>query len=214
MLVDSETIYIDVETRILAEIGLIYDPVDYQTRFTGLGGKDFAAALAADCARRGLGPFPDDFVERSRAACNARFATELRAVPGLLEFVDAHGARHAVASSSPPDALRYKLRLTGLEARFDPHIYSGAEVPRGKPAPDLFLMAAARLGVTPEHCVVVEDSANGVIAAKAAGMTAWGFTGAGHATADAAGRLAAAGADRTFASFREMAAAWAARQDQ
>ena len=75
-----------------------------------------------------------------------------------------------MASSSNPEPLRYKLELTGLYERFDGRIFSASEVANGKPAPDLFLYAAARMGADPADCVVVEDSRYGVEAARAAGM--------------------------------------------
>ena len=82
-----------------------------------------------------------------------------------------------VASSSEPDRLRHKLRLVGLYDRFAGRIFSAIQVANGKPAPDLFLFAAQRMGVTPEACVVVEDSRHGVVAARAAGMDVFAFTG-------------------------------------
>jgi beta-phosphoglucomutase-like phosphatase (HAD superfamily) len=82
-----------------------------------------------------------------------------------------------VASSSGHDNLRYKLELTGLYERFEGHIFSAAEVANGKPAPDLFLHAASRMGAAPADCVVVEDSVYGVQAARAAGMDVFGYAG-------------------------------------
>ena len=75
-----------------------------------------------------------------------------------------------------------------------------------KPAPDLFLYAAAALGITPEHCLVIEDSVNGVLAARAAGMRVWGFLGGGHMDAAAGARLVDAGAERLIADWREAKA--------
>jgi len=82
-------------------------------------------------------------------------------------------------------------------------------VTNGKPAPDLFLHAAEQISARPDKCVVLEDSVNGVTAARAAGMTAWGFTGGGHADAGLGDRLRAAGAQDVFASHAEISAALA-----
>src|SRR5581483_395824 len=82
-----------------------------------------------------------------------------------------------VASSSGHDSLRFKLELTGLYERFEGRIFSAADVANGKPAPDLFLYAASRMGADPSRCVVVEDSRYGVEAARAAGMDALGYAG-------------------------------------
>src|SRR3546814_7022075 len=84
-----------------------------------------------------------------------------------------------VASSSRPERLAHTLGLTGLHERFAPHIFSASQVANGKPAPDLFLFAAARMGEAPDSCVVVEDSVAGVAAGVAAGMTVYGFSGGG-----------------------------------
>ena len=102
------------------------------------------------------------------------------------------------------------LGQTDLWARFAPHVYSVVEVARGKPAPDLFLHAAARLGIAPARCLVVEDSVAGVQAAVAAGMTAFGFCGGGHCGSGHAQRLEAAGA---VASFVDIAACGVALRD-
>ncbi|WP_425612506.1 HAD-IA family hydrolase [Xanthomonas prunicola] len=105
--------------------------------------------------------------------------------------------------------MRLCLQVTGLAGHFGAHIYTAEQVARGKPAPDLFLLAAARMQVEPASCLVIEDSPSGVLAACAAGMQVWGFTGGGHhrATAAAAVSLAAAGASQVFADMPAVAAA-------
>jgi beta-phosphoglucomutase-like phosphatase (HAD superfamily) len=90
--------------------------------------------------------------------------------------------------------LRHSLSLTGLLRYFDPHIFSATQVSHGKPAPDLFLFAAAAMQVASDACLVVEDSVPGVQAAVAAGMRVIGFTGGGHCRPGHAERLRAAGA--------------------
>lgn len=109
-----------------------------------------------------------------------------------------------VASSSHPERIRRSLELTGLLERFAPHLFSATMVSAGKPAPDLFVLAAARMAAEPARCLVIEDSEVGTRAGKAAGMTVYGFTGANHVCPEAhAPRLQAAGAD---AVFNEMSA--------
>jgi beta-phosphoglucomutase-like phosphatase (HAD superfamily) len=88
--------------------------------------------------------------------------------------------------------------VTGLIGAFEPYLFSARMVARGKPAPDLFLYAAERMGTPPEACVVVEDAVAGIRAARAAGMRVLGFAGAGHAGPGYAEKLAAAGADTVF----------------
>ncbi|MGZ0189227.1 MAG: HAD family hydrolase [Alphaproteobacteria bacterium] len=201
VLINSEAIYIETEMAALAALGLHYDPGVYQTRFVGLPDIDFVAALRADYAELGKGALPADFLDKTRARCWQRFETELKATDGLTDFLDAHGAAHAVASSSNLDPLNQKLTMTGLKPYFAPHIYSGAQVPNGKPAPDLFLFAAERLQRAPRDCIVIEDSANGIKAGRAAGMDVWGFTGGGHGDEGSADRLRSAGAHFVLDSF-------------
>jgi beta-phosphoglucomutase-like phosphatase (HAD superfamily) len=97
--------------------------------------------------------------------------------------------------------MRVTLGATNLLPLFEGRIFSANDVPRGKPAPDIFLLAAERMGAAPARTVVIEDSVNGVLAARAAGMTVFGF--AGLTPAD---KLAAAGAARTFAQMRALPA--------
>jgi HAD superfamily hydrolase (TIGR01509 family) len=110
----------------------------------------------------------------------AAFERELRAVEGVavvLEKLAADGVAYCLASSGSHQRIRVALRTTGLYARFgEDRIFSSQDVGRGKPAPDLFLHAAAVMGVAPERCAVVEDSPLGVRAANAAGMTVFGYT--------------------------------------
>ena len=204
VLVNSEELVIDIERRFLAGLGLVYDDVEFLTRFVGTSDRDFVAALQADHAERGQGIFPDDFLQQVRAVSFHRFTTDLRAVEGLEAYLAGLRRPKAVASSSTVRSLTRKLSLTGLADWFGEHVYSAEHVENGKPAPDLFLHAADRLGVAPGGCVVIEDSVMGVQAGIAAGMEVWGFTGGGHADAGLGDRLAAAGAVEVFPRFSDM----------
>jgi HAD superfamily hydrolase (TIGR01509 family) len=204
VLVNSEAIVIGVERRFLAGLGLLYDDADYLTRFVGTSDPDFVTALQADHASRGQGVFPDDFLQRVRAESFHLFTTDLRAVEGLEPLLASLTLPKAVASSSTVRSLTRKLALTGLASWFGDHVYSAEHVPKGKPAPDLFLHTAAKLGHAPRDCIVVEDSVLGVQAGVAAGMQVWGFTGGGHADAGLGERLAKAGAARVFDRFHDM----------
>lgn len=205
VLVDSEVIYNQVELRRLSSIGLSYDPVVYKTRFTGLHGRDFIAEIKADYAALNKGDFPATFEQDMVEEMYRRIETELQAISGIHDLLDRHDGPRAVASSSALTRLKRKLQITGLMSFFDDHVYSGDQVENGKPAPDLFLHAASRLGVPPSSCLVLEDSVNGVRAGRAAGMTVWGFTGGGHADPDLKNRLAGAGASQVVSSFEDMA---------
>jgi len=202
-LVDSEVLVAEVEFDRLAGIGLNYERDDYFARFTGLSMVAFYETIAAESMARLGRPLPETFAAECQAAVREAVRTRLQMVPGALEAVLAVRIPKAVASSSTAVALRNKLSRTGLHVPFDPHIYSADHVARAKPAPDLFLHAARALGIDPARCLAIEDSSNGVTAARAAGMTVWGFTGGGHATPGTPARLQAAGASRVVANWGE-----------
>ncbi|MGW5900136.1 HAD family hydrolase [Streptomyces althioticus] len=123
---------------------------------------------------------PADFDDVFHARVFAAFERELKPVPGVadvLEKLRADGVPYCVASSGSHERIRVGHRAAGLDRFFDDaRIFSSQDVGRGKPAPDLFLYAAERMGTAPERCVVVEDSPLGVQAAVAAGMDVYGFT--------------------------------------
>jgi len=114
-----------------------------------------------------------DFAPRYREV----FERELTPVDGVVEALDVITATTCVASSGTHEKLQFTLGLTGLLDRFAGRIFSASEVANGKPAPDLFLHAAARMGVEPAHCAVIEDSVAGIEAAVSAGMRVFGFAG-------------------------------------
>jgi HAD superfamily hydrolase (TIGR01509 family) len=173
VLVDSEPIAVRIDVEMLAEVGVTMSAEEVIERFVG---RSPHVILAETEARLGR-PVPEGWFERGEARIREAYATELRPVDGISEALDAIADPVCVASSSGHENLRFKLDLTGLYDRFAGHIFSAAEVANGKPAPDLFLHAASRMGAAPSDCVVVEDSRYGVQAARAAGMRALGYAG-------------------------------------
>jgi HAD superfamily hydrolase (TIGR01509 family) len=210
VLVDSEVIAHEVEMAALAEIGLTYDRHDFKARFMGMSDKAFHAALEEDGQARLGRSIIEEIRPRMKERYAAAMETRLAAVAGVHEAVDAVRGLKAVASSSTTKGLEKKLRLTNLWDRFAPHVYSADDVTHSKPAPDLFLLAARKLDVEPKHCLVIEDSVNGVVAAHAAGMTVWGFMGGGHMDEHSRERLVAARAERIVENWNEAAALLAA----
>jgi len=189
VLVDSEPISNGVLAEMLGEQGLTLSLAEARARFQGL-----LLSQVLERAERMLGhPLPagwlDEYVERRAAV----FAAELRALDGAAELVHAlvaAGVAVCVASQGSLRKTERSLALTGLETLFAASArFSAEQVPRGKPAPDLFLLAAERMGFAPERCVVVEDTPSGVTAARRAGMTVYGLAADGDAQA-----LAEAGA--------------------
>jgi HAD superfamily hydrolase (TIGR01549 family) len=210
VLVDSEILAIEVEIVLLAELGLTYDPAEYGRRFLGLNDHAFREALDADCRTITGAPLPTDFLDRTHRqrlmACQERLAE----VAGAADAIAVLAKPKAVASSSGADFLREKLRLAGLLEVFNPHIYSADLVERAKPHPDVFLYAAQQLNAEPAACIAIEDSVNGVLSARAAGMEVWGFMGGGHMDEPSGRRLTEAGASRLVSGWDEARGLFAA----
>lgn len=205
VLIDSETIAHEVEAEAMKCLGLFFEGDAYKARFQGLAVRDWSAALNADHqAQKGV-PLPDGFIHSLSAEITRRVLGDIRAIEGAVEAARAYRGLKAVASSSPKVELHVKIRGLGLWDEFAGHVYSGDDVARGKPAPDLFLLAAKQLDVPPARCLVIEDSVNGVRAGIAAGATVWGFTGGPHCLPDQAERLTGAGAVRIFPNMTHMA---------
>ena len=119
-------------------------------------------------------------------------------MPGVFAVLDALAVPFCAATSSSPERVHQSLRVAGLLERFDRRIYTVSAVARPKPAPDLFLYAAAEMGAHPADCLVIEDSDLGIAAARAAGMRAWQFTGGGHFAATPRRNAGAVQPDRVF----------------
>jgi HAD superfamily hydrolase (TIGR01509 family) len=171
VLVDSDRISLRIQAERISALGLETTYEDCVRDFLGLG---MPATLKVIAERLGR-PVPKEWVAELDAAVRESFTRELTPVRGVAEALDKIEAQTCVASSGSHDKMRLTLGVTGLYDRFAGRIFSGDEVERGKPAPDVFLHAAARMSVPPDRCVVVEDSPFGVTAAKAAGMRALGF---------------------------------------
>ena len=200
---DSEVIALRVEQEILAEQGLIFERSDYINRFMGLSTDAYHAALDEEAQAR-LGR-PISQAVRQSDRLRAVMMAELIEVPGAGKAIAGLTLPKAIASSGSVGGLERKLKRTGLWEYFAPHVYGADHVANAKPAPDLFLHAAAALCVAPGDCLVLEDSVNGVIGAKAAGMTVWGFLGGGHADDGLGARLVQAGAARLVRDWPEAA---------
>ena len=142
---------------------------------------------------------PEQFSAELKAGVHAAFLSGLCPIEGVSSVLEGLQIPHCVASSSDADRVSFSLSLTGLAQHFDTRLYTAQMVERGKPAPDLFLYAAERMHADPRRTLVIEDSVSGVRAAKAAGMTAWGFVGGSHyQSRDGKAILLGAGADRVF----------------
>ncbi|MFF8934763.1 HAD family hydrolase [Streptomyces paradoxus] len=176
VLVDSEPISNRLLAAYLTELG---HPTSYEESIRDYMGSAMHRIHELVLERTGQ-RLPEEFDDVFHTRVFAAFEQDLVAVAGasgVLEKLAADGVSYCVASSGSHERIRVGHRTTGLDRWFDEkRIFSSQDVGRGKPAPDLFLYAAERMGVEPERCVVVEDSPLGVQAAVAAGMDVYGFT--------------------------------------
>src|SRR5262249_16253931 len=172
VLVDTERLAVRIDIQVLSQLGWVLSEREVIERFVGLSDATIRAEIEAYTGRRLGDNWEQEFEHLYRAA----FAAELRAVDGVVEALDRITAQPCVASSGSHDKMRFTLGLTGLLPRFAQPMFRAPGAPRGSPAPDLFLAAAARMGVRPAACAVVEDSRYGIEAAHAAGMRAFAYS--------------------------------------
>jgi HAD superfamily hydrolase (TIGR01509 family) len=197
VLIDSELLSVRADVECLAEYGIELTAEEIIERYAG------TSSMVTDLEARHGRTLPG-FDGRHRQLVRPLFEAELRAISGVVAALDSLACRTCVASSSSPERLQHTLSLVGLYDRFHPNIFSATMVARGKPAPDLFLYAAERMGAAPSRCLVVEDSLAGVAAARAAGMTALGFCGGSHCRPGHGERLLAGGAARVVRDMRDL----------
>nr|WP_184045320.1 HAD family hydrolase [Roseospira visakhapatnamensis] len=179
VLVDSEPIATRVLLESIAEAGLVLTEDDVYRRFLGKSLVSITAILRRDHECR----IDDAALDRMRGRLFEAFRRDLLPIPGMAGTLARLPMPFCVASSSQLDRIRLALEITGLASFFEGRQFSATMVRNGKPAPDLFLLAAARMGVDPSRCVVVEDSAAGIEAGMRAGMAVFGFVGGSHARA-------------------------------
>jgi FGGY-family pentulose kinase/HAD superfamily hydrolase (TIGR01509 family) len=201
VLVDSEPISFVVLLDAISEAGVDLDPAAAHDRFLG---RSMASIVEMLHDEHGVN-LGETALDAMRHKLYAKFRDELAPITGIAEIVPRLPMRYCVASSSQIERIELSLDVTGLLPLFKGRIFSSSMVKAGKPAPDLFLHAARALGVEPSRCLVVEDSPAGVLAAKAAGMTVFAFTGGGHAGGKGhRAALVRANPDRMFSDMREL----------
>lgn len=183
VLVDSEPITNGVLRESLIEAGWAISREDCERLFIGRAVRDLRERIEAETGK----PFTDAWLQAFYARRNTRLMAELKAIEGAHDAV-AHlhaftGGRIACASGADRPKVVMQLDKVGLSRFFGDAIFSGHDLPRSKPAPDVYLAAAAHLGVDPKRCLVIEDTAPGAQAGLAAGATVWGFCTQGHGRA-------------------------------
>ena len=190
VLVDSEIIASTVDAEHLAKIGYKITPEEVSRRFAGLTSRGIGDIIAAEIGR----PLPEDFFKKTRVDIDQRLAGELKEVPGARALLDRlAGERKAVCSNSSMERLSISLRKTQLYDDLAPHIYSAVEVGNKQPKPDpnVYLHAAATLGIDPREAVVLEDSV---------------FTGGSHSWPGHADLLSEAGAETVIKRLADFPA--------
>jgi HAD superfamily hydrolase (TIGR01509 family) len=197
VVVDSERIVFEVFGSFIRSLGVHL--TDEETR------EQFLGRSLADCMKiverfRGS-PAPAGSLERYTADRDRVLRERVEAVAGIREVLESLKIPFCIASSGGHDKMRITLGATKLMPLFEGRLFSATEVPRAKPAPDIFLLAAQRMGANPARTAVVEDSVNGVLAGCAAGMTVFGYVDLTPAE-----KLSAAGASATFTRMHELPA--------
>jgi len=204
VLVDSEVITNGVLRDMLEELGWKLSPAECMRIFVGKAVKDERALIEAHTGQ----PLTEDWLVRFRERRNEGLVKRVKPIRGAVEAVALIHERFQGRIACASGADRFKVELQLEKCRLMPYfkgrIFSGHELPRSKPAPDVYLAAAAALGVPPQRCAVVEDTVTGVTAGVAAGATVFGYSPpeAGH---DAPGALRAAGALWIFDDMAQLA---------
>lgn len=200
VLIDSEVISARTLIIDLARHGVVVDRPFVARHFLG---RSFPTVRAEIYDRLGV-QLPDGFEDEYRARLFAAFEMELAAMTGASDMLEALKVPFCLATSSSPMRLARSLEIAGFDRIFAGRSFTASEVAHGKPAPDLFLHAAKRMGVDPQDCAVLEDSSTGLAAGLAAGMQVWRFTGGSHLAGADLGLPDELRPHRSFASFAEL----------
>jgi HAD superfamily hydrolase (TIGR01509 family) len=201
VIVDSEVLANTVMAEILTGLGHEVTAEQAIQLYSGLRWADCHARIEQESGlsfgRDALGAMIEEAV--------AERAAEALAIEGIHAFVERQSHRLlAIASSSEESWLKSSLERLGLAAYFEGRVFSAARLPRGKPHPDVYLQAAAELGVAPSSCLVIEDHPLGVAAGAAAGMTVIALLAAGHIRDGHGGRVRAAGAHHVAEDYSQV----------
>ena len=201
VLIDSEIISAQMLVTELSKLG-VHINLDYvATHFLG---RSYPTVMNQIRAEFGLN-LPPEFEDQYRQRLMAAFETDLQIMPHVQTVLARLDLPYCVATSSSPRRAELSLRLVGLGELTGPRLFTSTMVAKGKPAPDLFLHAMAAMGFqTPARCLVIEDSLNGIRAARAAGMQVWQFTGGSHLANRLLDEPTDARPDGRFASFADF----------
>ncbi len=195
VVVDSERIVFEVFGSFIRSLGVHLSEAETREQFLGRALPECMTIVERLSGK----PAPPGALERYCADRDRVLREQVQPVEGIREVLDQLTIPFCIASSGGHDKMRITLGATKLMPLFEGRLFSATQVARGKPAPDIFVFAAERMGAAPARTAVVEDSVNGVLAGCAAGMTVFGFV-----DLTPAAKLIEAGASRTFADMREL----------
>ncbi|MGB8314026.1 MAG: HAD-IA family hydrolase [Aestuariivirga sp.] len=176
VLIDSEKLSMDVDISLLALHGIHLTEAEMHHRFVGTTFEAMVAELAKEYGR----PLPPDLSIRKDSRMLDLYRSELKPVPGVIAMLKKLALPRSIGTNGPRHRALEALRVTGLAAFFGDRLTTYEDVQNGKPAPDIYQLAARRAGFAPDRCLVVEDSITGATAALAAGCKVIGFTGVAH----------------------------------
>ncbi|TIP04767.1 MAG: HAD family phosphatase [Mesorhizobium sp.] len=202
VLVDSEIIAARVEAELLTSAGFEISAEEISETYAGLTFKDIMLRLE----EKSHIPFQASLIDRAEELVDRKLRSDVRIIDGAREAVAAVTAPRAVCSNSRTERVKFMLEKVRLLPFFAGRIFSGLDIPskKTKPAPDVFLYAAEKLGANPKNTFVIEDSVHGIAGARAAGMRVIGFTGAGHSYPGHADALTEAGAETVIRRWAEL----------
>ena len=202
VLVDSEIVAARVEAELLTSAGFEISAEEIFETYAGLTFKDIMLRLE----EKSHVPFQASLIDRAEELVDRKLRSDVRIIDGAREAVAAVTAPRAVCSNSSTERVQFMLEKVRLLPFFAGRIFSGLDIPskKTKPAPDVFLYAADKLGANPKNTFVIEDSVHGIAGARAAGMRVIGFTGAGHSYPGHADALTEAGAETVIRRWAEL----------
>lgn len=200
VLIESERLANEVEVQALQSMGHDITLDEYMDLALGRQ-NELVAKLLAEEKRIHL---PENFWEEMAVELAATFEKELQPVRGVREVLQMLSLPKCVASSSTVERLKHTLQITGLLEFFPEAVFSTQFVKEGKPAPDIYLYAAQKMGIPPAECLVIEDSLAGVEAGLRAGMEVWGFCGAQHITSKRRQFIEKSGVTHVFEDMHDL----------
>ena len=202
VLVDSEFIAAEVESKLLRESGFDITAEDMCIRFAGMDWKSILLTIEQESDI----PISAQLIDKSDKLLDAALARRVKMIEGVRYALAKLTEQRCICSNSSSPRLDMMLTKVGLKPYFQDHIYSAMDLgpDRTKPRPDIYLHGAKQFGVDPARCLVVEDSVHGVHAARAAGMRVIGFTGGSHTYPTHADRLTDAGAETVISRMVEL----------